>query len=973
MFPNTLESSAVTSWLPGETIPSLLVIAFLGAAISFLLLPRVGKHAGAIAALLPAGLFVAFLSYVPVLANGEGVPTIMQTVHWVPSLGINFDIRLDGFSLLFALMITGIGALVALYAGSYFADKLASERGRFLSYILLFMAAMLGTVLSDNLIVMFVFWEMTSLLSFLLIGFNSTSPEARKAALQSLVVTAGGGLALFGGLLLIGMEAGTLSLREITLQPSLVTESAWYGVIATLVLIGAFTKSAQFPFHFWLPNAMQAPTPASAYLHSATMVKLGVFLLARFDPILSASPTVVMIMVGVGLTTMLVAALLALRSDGLKAILAYSTVASLGLLVTMIGLEGPGSSVGIAGFILAHALYKAALFFCAGIVIHATGATRVRDLGALFGLLPLTAIAAILASLSMAGLPPFVGFIAKEYVFEAKLDSSFAAVVTFVAVLVNSVLVAIAGVFALRPFFAKKTPFSENPKHGETIGMTTGPVVLAMLGVFFGLFADIPQYFIVGPAAVALSGAPFYVSFEIWHGVTPMLGLSALVVLLGALLVWKWTPIHDAMSRLSFIDRYSAEKGYNALFDGLLALANKSTRTIQNGSMRTYLAVTISVVTGALAYAILAGGMFADTAGLSLPPLNANEIRPYLLLVCALIAAGAIVAAVARSMVVSLVGVGLAGYGIALVFLMNGAPDLALTQFLVETLFVVIVTAVLVKMPAVADGIRSYSRFDIRLGDAVLSSIFAAALFVVLLSIAAKPFNPTITDYYAATSLAEAFGRNVVNVILVDFRALDTLGEIAVVAFAAIAAWAVLTGGTEKRASSNNAPATAGPVPSLIFATTARMFFILMLVVSVLVLFRGHNEPGGGFIGGLIASAGFAVLALALGVNVARQRLILHPVVWMGVGLVCAIVSGIPGAIINESFLTHQWFDLDLGFASLKLGTTYLFDVGVYLTVIGGVLAFLIRVQQQNAIDEDGPAASKDTVDTTTSTQGASA
>ena len=973
MFPNTLESSAVTSWLPGETIPSLLVIAFLGAAISFLLLPRVGRYAGVVAALLPAGLFVAFLSYVPVLANGEGVPTIMQTVQWVPSLGINFDIRLDGFSLLFALMITGIGALVALYAGSYFAEKPASERGRFLSYILVFMAAMLGTVLSDNLIVMFVFWETTSLLSFLLIGFNSVSAEARKAALQSLVITAGGGLALFGGLLLIGMEAGTLSLREITLQPSLVTESPWFGVIATLILIGAFTKSAQFPFHFWLPNAMQAPTPASAYLHSATMVKLGIFLLARFDPILSSSQTVLMIMVGVGLTTMLVAAFLALRSEGLKAILAYSTVASLGLLVTLIGLQGPGSSVGIAGFILAHALYKAALFFCAGIVIHATGATRVRDLGALFGLLPLTAIAAILASLSMAGLPPFVGFIAKEYVFEAKLDSSFAAIVTFVAVLVNSVLVAIAGIVALRPFFGKATKFTENPKHGETPGMTAGPVVLAALGVFFGLFADIPQYYIVGPAAVALAGAPFYVSFEIWHGLTPMLGLSALVVLMGALLVWKWPAIRDALGRLTFVDRYAVEKGYNALFNGLLGFAQLSTRTIQSGSMRSYIAVTIAVVTAALAYAILAGGTFAGSAGMMLPPLAADEIRPYLFIVSVLIAVGAIVAALARSMVVSLVGVGLSGYGIALVFLKNGAPDLALTQFLVETLFVVIVTAVLVKMPAIADGLRSYSKLDVRPGDAVLAGVFAGALFIVLLSIAAKPFNPTITDYYAATSLAEAFGRNVVNVILVDFRALDTLGEIAVVAFAAISAWAVLTGGQTGAQTTSALGASNSPVPSLIFATTARMFFVLMLVVSVFVLFRGHNEPGGGFIGGLIASAGFAVLALALGIETARKRLLLHPVVWMGIGLVLAILSGVPGAILNESFLTHQWIDLDLGFASLKLGTTYLFDIGVYLTVVGGVLAFLIRVQQQNWAEAGDDAIAPTDAPVTTPTQGASA
>ncbi len=973
MFPNTLDSSAIASWMPGEAIPSLLVIAFLGAALSFLVLPRLGKSAGPVAALLPAGLFVAFMTYVPVMAYGEGVPTILQTVQWVPSLGINFDVRLDGFSLLFALMITGIGSLVVLYAGSYFAEKPADDRGRFLSYILMFMAAMLGTVLSDNVIVMFVFWEMTSLLSFLLIGFNSTSIEARKAALQSLVITAGGGLALFGGLLIMGMEAGTFSLLEITSNPGLVTDSTWFGVIAALVLIGAFTKSAQFPFHFWLPNAMQAPTPASAYLHSATMVKLGIFLLARFDPILSASPTVIVIMVAVGLTTMLVAALMALRADGLKAILAYSTVASLGLLVTLIGLQGPGSSIGIAGFILAHSLYKAALFFCAGIVIHATGATRVRDLGALFGLLPLTAIAAILASLSMAGLPPFVGFIAKEYVFEAKLDSSFAAVVTFVAVLVNSVLVAIAGIFALRPFFGKATAYTEKPKHGETIGMTTGPVVLAALGVFFGLFADIPQYFIVGPAAVALQGAPFYVSFELWHGITPMLGLSALVVLIGGLLVWKWTPIHEAMLRLAFIDRFSFEKGYDAIFGGLLSLAQSTTRTIQNGQMRTYVAVTIAVVTGALAYAVLAGETFAGAAGLTLPPLAADEIRPYLLIVCTLIALGGIVAAISRSMVVSLVGVGLSGYGIALVFLKNGAPDLALTQFLVETLLVVIVSAVLVKMPAIADGLRSYSKFDLRTGDALLSTVFAGALFVVLLSIAAKPFNPTVTEYYAVTSLSEAFGRNVVNVILVDFRALDTLGEIAVVAFAAIAAWAVLTGGKPPSKTAKAGVATNRAVPSLIFETTARMFFFLMLIVSVWVLFRGHNEPGGGFIGGLIASAGFAVLALALGVDFARRRLLLHPVAWMGIGLTLAILSGVPGAIINESFLTHQWINLNLGVTSLKLGTTYLFDIGVYLTVIGGVLAFLIRVQQQNSGGDDATTAADDVTKSNISTQGASA
>ncbi|MEM6711134.1 MAG: hydrogen gas-evolving membrane-bound hydrogenase subunit E [Pseudomonadota bacterium] len=944
--------------LTEDTLSLVILIAFLGATLSFFILPRVGKASGVVAALLPGSLFVAFVSVLPDFSLGEGLHSVEQTVSWVPSLGINLTFRLDGFSLLFSLLITGIGALVALYAGSYFNDKPAAYRGRFLSYILLFMGAMLGTVLSDNLMVMFVFWEMTSLISFLLIGFDSTSKAARDAALQSLVVTAGGGLALFGGLLLVGMEAGTFSLHAIILEPSLITQSPLFGVIAMLVLIGAFTKSAQFPFHFWLPNAMQAPTPASAYLHSATMVKLGVYLLARFDPLLTASSVVAGIIVTVGLITMIVAAVQALRVDGFKAILAYSTVASLGLLVTLIGLDGPVSAVGISGFIVAHALYKAALFFCAGIVIHATGAKNLGEMCGLFSRLPITAVAATLASLSMAGLPPFVGFIAKEYVLEAKLESAFATYVTFVTIMVNTVLVAIAAIVALRPFYSRRNVFQGKLLHGETPGMTTGPALLAGLGVFFGVFADIPQHFLVGPSAMALAGAPFFVSFEIWHGLTPMLGLSILMVFFGAFLVWKWDAIHAVTARWTLLDRLALEKGYFWLFDGLLSLARLSTATFQNGSMRTYVSATIAVVTGAMAYAVLAGGLFEAPGQAAFSGLLDEPLRPYLVLTTALVALGAFVAAVAQSLIIALVAVGLAGYGIAIIFMMNGAPDLALTQFSVETLFVVIVTAILVQIPTYANASTpgDTSRLDIRGGDLLLSLAFALVLFIIVLSIASKPFNPALTEYFSATSLTEAFGRNVVNVILVDFRALDTLGEIAVVAFAAIGVWGLLSAGEgAPRDSEASAQAAGLALPSIIFTSTARFFFVLMMVASLIVLFRGHNEPGGGFIGGLIASAGFAVLALALGVNMARERLVLHPFVWMGTGLVLGLVSGIPGAVINGSFLTHQWADLDLGFTTLKVGTTYIFDIGVYLTVIGGVLAFLIRVQQTMALKAPTP------------------
>ncbi|MEM0899284.1 MAG: hydrogen gas-evolving membrane-bound hydrogenase subunit E [Pseudomonadota bacterium] len=929
------------------SLATILIVAFAGSIASFFILPRFGKLSGPVAALLPAGLFAAFIAYLPSLATDEQIVTHTQQVNWVPSIDVNLALRLDGFSMLFALLITGIAALVVLYAAAYYPDEKANERARFIAFILLFMSAMLGAVLSDNVIALFIFWEMTSLISFMLIGFKSTSAAARKAALQSLIITAGGGLALFGGLLIAGMEAGTFSLSAMTADPEGLAASPWFAIMVALILLGAFTKSAQFPFHFWLPNAMQAPTPASAYLHSATMVKLGIYLLARFDPVLSQSTTVLNIMLGFGLVTMLVAAYNAIRTDGLKSMLAYSTVASLGILVTLIALEGPGASIGVAGFILAHALYKAALFFSAGIVIHATGKPKVADVHGLLYVFPITAAATVLASLSMAGLPPFIGFIAKEYVIEAKLEASFVFLVTAATVVVNAVLVAVAGVLALKPFFTGPMLKKSDCIHGETFGMSAGPAVLAILGIALGVFADIPQFLIVGPAAIALNGEPFYVSFELWAGITPMLLLSILVVAVGGVFIWQWGRLRRLVAHLAPIEKLSAERGYYFLFDGLLALSKGTTRTVQNGSMRSYVVTTIGVVAVALIYGIVVG--FAGTNGFGdVSALVTQPIRPYLLIVCLLVAASAVVASISRSLVVAVVAVGLLGYGIALVFLMNGAPDLALTQFSVETLFVVIVMAVLVKLPTIAIRRGDHGRFDFRPGDALLSIAFALTVFVVVLSIATKPFDLTVTQYFAERSLSDAFGRNVVNVILVDFRALDTLGEIAVVAFAAISVWGLLS--IRKTALPETSGDSTVTMPSLIFVTTARFFFVIMIAVSIFVLFRGHNEPGGGFIGGLIASAGFAVLALALGVNFAQKRLWLHPIVVMGIGLVLAIVSGLPGAWLNGSFLTHQWGDLNLGFTSIKIGTTMIFDLGVFLTVLGGVLAFMVRVQQQNAL-----------------------
>ncbi|WP_029030107.1 hydrogen gas-evolving membrane-bound hydrogenase subunit E [Salinarimonas rosea] len=769
-------------------LSTILLVALAGSVVAPFVVARAGVLGGPLAAVLPAALFAWFFAQI----GAVGTAPIVEVVPWVPSLGIDLTFRLDGFSLLFALLITGIGTLVTLYAASYMAEKPAFVRAQFLFYILLFMTAMLATVTADNLVALFVFWEMTSLLSFLLVGFQSEDAKARKAALQSLLVTASGGLALLAGIILIGVEAGTFSIAALVANPAPVLDSPLFPLIVACVLIGAFTKSAQFPFHFWLPNAMKAPTPASAYLHSATMVKLGVYLLARLDPVFAGAPWVGATLVFFGGLTMLIAAVQALRAIELKAVLAYSTVASLGTLVMLIGLDGPVSSVAVVGLILAHALYKATLFFCAGIVIHATHETRLRALGGLAKLLPFTAAATVLASFSMAGLPPFIGFISKEYLFEAKLESSLDTVAVTIGVLVNAVMVAIAGVLALRPFFGRpKKAF--HVEHGEQPGMTVGPLLLAVVGVTFGLVPSLVAYALIEPAAIAIHGAPFDVSFKLWHGFTPMLALSGLVVALGAVLAWFWDPIHLAMRRRRAFDEVFLDRGYDLVLGRTLALARWSTNVLQNGDLRVYAAVVSATVTGLLAYGLLAG------EGPVLPAIAGEPVRPYLLVVCALIVAGCLVAAAVPSLVSAIVAVGLSGYGLALVFLLNGGPDLALTQFSVETLFVVIVMAVLLKLPIVARSSRTTGE---RWMDGALAAAFAACILVATLWIAAKPFNPELTEYFAATAVPEGFGRNVVNVILVDFRALDTFGEIAVVAFAALGAWALLrSGGGSRRAS----------------------------------------------------------------------------------------------------------------------------------------------------------------------------
>ena len=900
----------------------LILIAFVGSCLAGPVSRAADKYAGWLLALLPAGLFVTLNKIAPVMERGW---VLGDGLNWAPHLDLYLTFRLDGFSFLMTLLITGVGTLVVIYSGAYLTDKSLRDRGRFFTLILLFMTAMLGAVLADNLIVMLLFWEATSIMSFLLIGFDGKSPRARRSALMSLYTTAAGGLALLASILLIGEALGTYSLGEVRARADELATSPLIIPILAGLMIGAFTKSAQFPFHFWLPNAMQAPTPASAFLHSATMVKLGIYLLARFEPVIAAVPGGRWVLVTVGGATMLVAAVQALRAEGFKTALAYSTIASLGILVTLIGLTGPAASVAMVGFLFAHALYKAALFFCAGSVLHATGLQNLRALGGLIRLLPLTGVATLLASLSMAGLPPFFGFISKEFLFQAQLESTSALIPLAVIVLVNAAMVGVAGVITLRPFFMGRGKISE-VEHGETPGLVMPPLVLALAGLFLSLDPAWVSSNVLRPAAVAVYGEAIEVQVQLWHGITPMLMLSFVVVIIGALIAWYWKTIHLRLRKSRVFELFDFDRFFEIGMDLLHRGSARLAGLVQHGDLRLYLWVVFASVTALLLFAWNAAGLMPR-----LPVVD--PLRPAPAVVALVGMVGAVAAARAKGLLTAMIAVGLVGFTVAVGFMFNGAPDLALTQFTVEALIVVLLTALLLAVPLAAPPTRTRleRRFDI-----LISAVVGIVMFVALVDMTSANHGGAISAFMGNQSYLAAKGHNVVNVILVDFRGFDTLGETVVIAMSAVLAWSLLGTRLREQAWSRERESP------FILQRTAPVYFWLLLVTSLWILLRGHDQPGGGFIGGLVAALAFAMVALAHGLERARKTLRIHPVALIGIGMALALLSGFPGMTDGGAYLTHLWHEGDF----LKLSTTMVFDLGVYIVVLGGVLSFLFGLQR---------------------------
>ena len=735
-----------------------------------------GRLAGWLFAAVPFGLAIYFAVFIPATASGN---VFSLSYDWAPTLGIRFSFLLDGLSLLFAILISGVGVLVIIYSAVYLAGH--PHLGRFYAYILMFMGSMLGLVLADNLITLFVFWELTSLSSYLLIGFDHDQETARAAALQALLVTGGGGLALLAGFLLIGDIAGSMELSSLLRSGDVIRAHPLYAWVVLLVLAGAFTKSAQVPFHFWLPNAMVAPTPVSAYLHSATMVKAGVYLLARLTPILGGTETWMIALMTAGATTMIVGAFLALRQTDLKLILAYLTVTALGILVLFIGVGTSHAIIAAVVFLLGHALYKGALFLVVGIVDHATGTRDARELSGLRSAMPVTATIAALAALSLAALPPAFGFIGKEFLLEASLSAEAGAGLLTLALLITStVFVAAAGIIAIRPFFGKKSETLERA-HEAPPRLCLPPMLLAGLGILFGIMPSLVEGPLVRAAVQAIVRESVNFDLALWHGFNLPLALSALSLACGAALYAARRHAHDAAVRLQVTLAWGPQHWYNHLLAGMNRVAQRQTQFLQNGYLRFYLLIIVAA-TVALAVTKLFSAIGA------IDVTSDFDVRFYEWIVAGLIPAGALTAIMSRSRLGAVAALGVVGYSVGFIFVLFSAPDLAMTQFMVETLTVILFVLVFYHLPR-------FTAFSTRmelLRDTVTALAFGALITIIVSIGAGIQLYPKISDYFIENSLPLAHGRNVVNAVLVDFRGFDTFGEITVLAVAAVGVYALL-------------------------------------------------------------------------------------------------------------------------------------------------------------------------------------
>lgn len=758
-----------------------ILIVYLVVSFGIFILPGwLKKQKAILLTLVQLAAFIYFAARIPQVTSVQAEEIF---ISWLPRLGLNFEFVLDGLSMVFALLVTGIGALVFLYAKAYM--KSYSGTDKFFFYLMLFSAAMLGLVLSANFIQLFIFWELTSFLSFFLISFYHEKESARKAAFQSLYITGFGGLSMLAGIVLLGSVVDSYSLNDWAANSGALRESSLYLPGLLLILVGVLTKSAQFPFHFWLPGAMQAPAPVSSYLHSATMVKAGIFLLARLSPVLGGTPEWIYIISLAGVLTMITGSYFAITQTDLKGILAYTTINALGVLVLLLGIDTKESIKAAMLFLFIHAFYKATLFMVAGLIEKKTGTRELSKLGGLIKYMPFTFIIALLALLSMAGLPPLLGFLGKELIYEAKVQSpGIANIILVLGVTSNIFMVAVSLFFARKVFLGKPKTFEKRPNE-KGLAFLIGPGFLALLSLVLGLFPGKLGSAVIKPALFVVSSEAVEVKLKLWHGFNQVFFLSLLTIVLGVGLYWamlKKKKVLEIWRKVnSVVFSVQLEDVFAWVMDKFVAISKIKTKAVQHGYHRYYI-LTIFVFTALLLWVqVFVTRSWDFGISFSLKPFYISGLAVVIIL-------AAVASTVSRSRIVTIIAMGVAGYGISLIFLYYSAIDLAITQILVETLTVVMFMAILQKLPRFA--VLSSRRT--RLRDFLIALGFGSVMTVLALKAVNVNLNPSISEFFIENSYSRAFGENVVNVILVDFRALDTLGEVTVLTIAAFGVYLLL-------------------------------------------------------------------------------------------------------------------------------------------------------------------------------------
>jgi multicomponent K+:H+ antiporter subunit A len=911
----------------------VVLLPLIGTLIP-LLTDRFGRNACAFsAAILPAFSLILVLMYAADIFNGEAV---RQSIEWIPSMGLDLSFRLDGLSLLFLLLILGIGLLVILYARYYLSS--ADSMGRFYAYLILFMAAMVGIVISNNLIQLWIFWELTIISSVLRISFWSHKSEARKGARMALTVTGGGGLALLAGLLIIGNMVNSYDLDIVLASGDLIRSHAMYPIALILVLLGAFTKSAQFPFHFWLPHAMSAPTPVSAYLHSATMVKAGIFLLARFYPALAGTDLWFIIVSVTGLITLLLGAYIALFKHDLKGLLAYSTISHLGLITLLLGLNSDLAAVAAVFHIINHAIFKASLFMAAGIIDHETGSRDMRKLNGLWKYMPHTATLAIVSALSMAGVPLLNGFLSKEMFFAETLSQSMLGSLSWLIPLLATLGAAFSVAYSFRfihdvffngePIDLPKTP-KEPPRY-----MKVPVEILVALCLLVGIFPA----FIVGDLlhiasfAVLSHETPVY-SLAIWHGFNIPLLMSFLALVGGAVIYYNRRPVFQFQSNFEEPD---AKHIFEGVTQSIVRASERIVKALENGSLQRYIFVLLSFTLVMAAYPLL--DLVQNTGSRPQIPLDGVTIVGALLMILSTIAT----VIWHRRRFTARIFLSVVGVVVSLAFAHFSAPDLALTQLSVEIVTIILLLLALFFLPQSTLKESTPSRF---IRDLFLSGLIGCVIGTICYAMLTTPAS-TISDFFLANSKTGGGGTNVVNVILVDFRGFDTLGEIVVLGIAALGIFKLIA---KMRISlpisdDKGRPWSNDPHP-MMFEMVSQSLLPLALLVSAYIFLRGHNLPGGGFIAGLITSVALIQQYIAHGVLWIKPRIKIDYQWLIAGGILIATATGLGSWMFGKPFLT-TWFDhFHLPWVGeFELARAMRFDLGVYLTVVGAVLLILANL-----------------------------